>query len=116
MTRAPQTQVIPRRPLLWLAAAFLFLAPAMLAGIAAWVPLVFIGAMLAKFWLDQKDRRLRSRVWQVVLAVLAFGAVVATYGSPQGIEAGVSLLVLIASLKILEAHTTRVFHVLVMIG
>lgn len=116
MTRAPQTQVIPRRPLLWLAAAFLFLAPAMLAGIAAWVPLVFIGAMLAKFWLDQKDRRLRSRVWQVVLAVLAFGAVVATYGSPQGIEAGVSLLVLIASLKILEAHTTRDFHVLVMIG
>ena len=116
MTNALHSQVIPRRPLLWLAAAFVFLAPAMLAGTAPWVPAVFISAMAAKFWLDQKDRRLRSRVWQVVLALLAFGAVIATYGSPQGIEPGVSLLVLVASLKILEAHTTRDFHVLVMIG
>jgi protein-glutamine gamma-glutamyltransferase len=108
--------VIPRRPLLWLAAALLCLVPTMLSSLAIWVPLVFLAALLAKFWMEKKDRRLRSLLWKIVLAILGLGAVIATYGSPTGIEPGVSLLVILASLKILEAHTARDFHVLVMIG
>ena len=116
MNAAPDRQMIPRRPLLWLAAALLFLVPPMLASLAVWVPLVFLASLLGKFWFEKRDRRLRSRVWQIVLALVGFGAVVATYGSPQGIEPGVSLLIIVASLKILEAHTARDFHVLVMVG
>jgi transglutaminase-like putative cysteine protease len=116
MKRTRENTVIPRRPLLWLAAALLCLVPTMLGSLAIWVPLVFLAALLAKFWMEKKDRRLRSLIWKIVLAILAVGATIATYGSPTGLEPGVSLLVLLASLKILEAHTARDFHVLVMIG
>jgi protein-glutamine gamma-glutamyltransferase len=116
MKRTRDNTVIPRRPLLWLAAALLCLVPPMLGSLAIWVPLVFLTALLAKFWMEKKDRRLRSLLWKTVLALLALGATIATYGSPTGVEPGVSLVVLLASLKILEAHTARDFHVLVMIG
>ncbi|HYJ04402.1 MAG TPA: DUF3488 and transglutaminase-like domain-containing protein [Chthoniobacterales bacterium] len=116
MKRTRDNTVIPRRPLLWLAAALLCLVPPMLGSLAIWVPLVFLTALLAKFWMDKKDRRLRSALWKTVLALLGLGATIATYGSPTGVEPGVSLVVLLASLKILEAHTARDFHVLVMVG
>lgn len=108
--------MIPRRPLLWLAAALLFVVPTMVGNIAIWIPAVFLASLLGKFWMEQRDRRLRSTLWKIVLAVIGFGAVVATYGSPSGVEPGVSVLVLLGSLKILESHTARDFHVLVMIG
>jgi hypothetical protein len=108
--------VIPRRPLLWLAAAFLFLVPTMLGNLAVWIPAFFLTALLAKFWMEPRNLRLRSIVWKLTLAFFGFGAVVVTYGRPTGIEAGVSLLVVLAGLKILESHTARDFHVLVMIG
>lgn len=108
--------IIPRRPLLWLAAALLFLVPTMLGSLALGVPLVFLASLLAKFSMEKTDRRLRSLLWKLFLAVAALGAVILTYGSPAGVEPGVSLLVMLASLKILEAHTARDFHVLVMIG
>lgn len=116
MKPAKDSTIIPRRPLLWLAAALLFLVPTMLGNLAIWVPIIFLGTLLAKFWMEKKDRRLRSTVWKIVLAISGLGAVIATYGSPAGLEPGTSLLVLLASLKILEAHTARDFHVLVMLG
>ena len=116
MKRSKDNTVIPRRPLLWLAAAFLFLVPTMLGHLATWVPVVFLVALLAKFWMEKKDRRLRSLVWKIVFALAGLGAVVTSYGSPTGVEPGVSLLVLLAAMKILEAHTARDFHVLVMMG
>ena len=116
MKKTKDSTVIPRRSLLWLAAALLFLVPTMLGPLAIWVPLVFLAVLLAKFWMEKKDRRLRSILWKVLLAIIGLGAVIATYGTPIGMEPGVSLLVMMASLKILEAHTARDFHVLVMIG
>jgi protein-glutamine gamma-glutamyltransferase len=108
--------VIPRRPLLWLAAALIFLVPTMLGHLAVWVPAFFLCALLAKFRMEQRDRRLRSTILKLTLAAFGFGAVVLTYGRPTGLEAGISLLVVLAGLKILESHTARDFHVLVMIG
>ena len=55
-------------------------------------------------------------VLKVVLAAVALAAVVFSYGSLKGIEAGVSVLVVLMSLKILEAHTAREFRVMVIIG
>jgi transglutaminase-like putative cysteine protease len=94
----------------------LFVVPTMVVSIPIWIPAIFLAALLVKFWLEQRGRRLRSTGWKIVLAVVGFGAVLATYGSPIGLEPGVSILVLLASLKILESHTARDFHVLVMIG
>jgi transglutaminase-like putative cysteine protease len=111
-----QRSVIPRRPLLWLSAALLFLVPTLLGTIVIWAPLLFLCSLLAKFWMEKRDRRLRSVTLKIALAALAFGAVYLSYGSPRGLEPGVTLLVVLGSLKILESHTARDFHVMVMVG
>jgi transglutaminase-like putative cysteine protease len=116
MSIAVDPNLIPRRPLLWLSAALLFLVPTLLGSIAVWAPLLFLCSLLAKFWMHKRDRRLRSVTLKIALASLAFGAVYLTYGSPRGLEPGVTLLVVLGSLKVLESHTARDFHVLIMVG
>jgi hypothetical protein len=116
MSVALQRSLIPRRPLLWLSAALLFLVPTLIGTIVIWAPLLFLCSLLAKFWMEKRDRRLRSVTLKIALAALAFGAVYLSYGSPRGLEPGVTLLVVLGSLKILESHTARDFHVMVMVG
>ena len=66
--------------------------------------------------MEPKGYRLRSAVLKLMLVATALTAVFISYGSVKGIEAGISLLVVLMSLKILEAHTTREFRVMVLIG
>ena len=107
---------IPRRPLLWLAAALLFTLPPMFRALAFWVPVLFLIALAAKFWLEPRGYRLRSIAAQLVIAGIALIAIFATYGSIRGIEPGISIVALLMSIKILEAHTAREFQVMVMVG
>jgi transglutaminase-like putative cysteine protease len=69
-----------------------------------------------KFWMEPKGYRLRSATWKLVLAVVTLAAIFSSYGSLKGVEPGVSLLVVLMSLKILEAHTAREFQVMVMMA
>src|SRR5438128_10125775 len=107
---------IPRRPLLWLAAALLFTLPPMFGSLVRWVPYVFLLALAMKFWMEPRGYRLRFATLKLVLAAVALFAIFASYGSLHGVEQGVSLLVVLMSLKVLEAHTAREFQVMVMIG
>src|SRR5215212_10958327 len=112
---APDTR-IPRKPFLWLTAALLFTVPPMFGSLAIWVPLLFLTVLAAKFWMEPRDYRLRSSVWKMLLGGLVLAAVFVTYGSVEGIEPGVSIVVILMSLKILEAHTAREFQVMVNVG
>src|SRR5690348_3866037 len=107
---------IPRRPLLWLAAALVFTLPPMVGNLASWVSFVFLLALALKFWMEPRGYRLRSNILILVLAAVAAIAVFASYGSFKGIESGISLLALLVALKILEAHTAREFQVMVMMA
>jgi transglutaminase-like putative cysteine protease len=107
---------IPRRPLLWLAAALLFTLPPMFGSLATWVPCLFLLTLTMKFWMEPKGYRLRSSTWKLVLAAVTLAAIFSSYGSLKGIAPGVSLLVVLMSLKILEAHTAREFQVMVMMA
>jgi protein-glutamine gamma-glutamyltransferase len=107
---------IPRRPLLWLAAALLFTLPPMFGALPSWVPLLFLIALAAKFWMEPKGYRLRSLVWKLVLVALILSLLFFSYGSLRGIEPGVSLIVMLTSVKILEAHTAREFHIMIMVA
>jgi len=69
-----------------------------------------------KFWMEPKGYRLRSAIFKLMLAAAALFAIFASYGSLNGIEPAISLLVVLMSLKVLEAHTRREFQVMVMIG
>jgi protein-glutamine gamma-glutamyltransferase len=107
---------IPRRPLLWLAAALLFTLPPMFGSLVRWVPCVFLLALAMKFWMEPRGCRLRFATLKLILAAAALIAIFASYGSLKGIEPVVSLLVALMSLKVLEAHTAREFQVMVLIG
>ena len=107
---------IPRIPLLWLTAALLFTLPPMFGSLVSWVPCLFLLALTLKFWMEPKGYRLRFATLKLMLAVAALFAIFASYGSLKGVEPGVSLLVVLMSLKILEAHTAREFQVMVLMG
>jgi transglutaminase-like putative cysteine protease len=107
---------IPRRPLLWLAAALLFVLPPMFDGLAPWVPMLLLFAIVAKFWMEPRGYRLRFLPLKLALVVAAIIAIFISYGAIKGIEPGVSLIVVLMSLKIFEAHTVREFHFMVMLG
>jgi len=107
---------IPRRPLLWIAVALLFTLPPFFDSLANWVPWLFLLSLALKFWMDPRGYRLRSVLLKLMLVATALTAALISYGSVRGVEAGVSLLVILMSLKILEAHTAREFRVMVLIG
>src|SRR6266513_4167465 len=107
---------IPRRPLLWMAAALLFTLPPFFDSLAVWVPSLFLLALALKFWIEPRGYRLRSVVLKLMLVATALTAAFISYGSVRGLEAGISLLVVLMSLKILEAHTAREFRVMVLMG
>src|SRR6267378_2901722 len=115
-TLRKQDTRIPRRPLLWLAAALLFTLPPMFGSLTSWVPLLFLIALAAKFWMEPKGYRLRSLIWKLVLVALILSLLFFSYGSVRGMEPGVSLIVLLTSVKILEAHTAREFHIMIMVA
>src|SRR5437870_3915393 len=66
--------------------------------------------------MEPKGYRLRSVIWKFVLAGVTLAAIVFSYGSLKGIEPGVSIIVVLMSLKILEAHSAREFQVMVMMA
>src|ERR1700677_1829722 len=107
---------IPRRPLLWLAVALLFTVPPMFKSLALWVPVCFMAVLAAKFRMERRGWRLRSMVFKFVFAGAALGGVYLTYHALIGLESGLSLFLLLTSVKILEAHTARDFHVLALLG
>jgi len=91
-------------------------APALLGALASWVPFLFLFALLLKFWMEPRGYRLRSTSLKLILAALTLGAIFLSYDTLKGIEPAVSLLAVLVSLKILEAHTAREFQVMVMMA
>src|SRR6266403_2653277 len=107
---------IPRRPLLWMAAALVFTLPPFFDSLAIWIPWLFLLSLALKFWMEPRGYRLRSVVLKLLFVATAFTTVFISYGSVRGVEAAISLLVVLMSLKILEAHSAHEFRVMVLIG
>ena len=99
-----------------MAAALLFTLPPFFDSLVTWVPWLFLVSLALKFWMEPRGYRLRSVVLKLLLVATALTAVFISYSSVRGVEAGISLLVILMSLKILEAHTAREFRVMVLIG
>jgi protein-glutamine gamma-glutamyltransferase len=116
MSASKRDRSIPRRPLLWLAAALLFTLPPMFGSLVNWVPWVFLLALAMKFWMEPRGYRLRFATLKLLLAAGALLAIFASHGSLKGIEPGISLLIVLVALKVLEAHTAREFQVMVLMG
>jgi len=99
-----------------MAAALVFTLPPFFDSLAIWIPWLFLLSLALKFWMEPRGYRLRSVVLKLLFVAAAFTTVFISYGSVRGVEAAISLLVVLMSLKILEAHTAREFRVMVLIG
>jgi transglutaminase-like putative cysteine protease len=88
----------------------------MFGSLASWVPWFFLSALAMKFWMEPRGYRLRLATLKLLLAAAALLAILVSYGSLKGVEPGISLLVVLVALKVLEAHTAREFQVMVLMG
>ena len=82
----------------------------------SWVPWFFLFALAMKFWMEPRGYRLRLATLKLLLAAAALLAILVSYGSLKGVEPGISLLVVLVALKVLESHTAREFQVMVLMG
>jgi protein-glutamine gamma-glutamyltransferase len=92
--------------LLLLAACTLVLLPH-LSHLPTWAVPVCIGLLCWRGWITFRGNRMPSRWLLLASAALAMGGVLVTYKTFFGREAGVTMLVLLLALKLLEMHAKR---------
>ena len=93
------------------------LAAAPLFGrVAPWVVALFFIACGARLLMNRPGARLPSLPVKVLLFGLGTGGIALTYGTALGIEPGLSILLLLVSLKLLETNTVRDFQVIALLG
>lgn len=84
--------------------------------IAGWVLAGFFAACATRLILNRPGARLPSLPIKLLLFAGGVGGVILTYSTPLGIEPGFSILVVLVSLKLIEANGARDFHVLGLVG
>ncbi len=95
----------------------LALAAAPLFGhVAGWTFALLFAAGAARLLMNRPGGRLPSLVGKVLLFGLGFGGILLTYGVFVGIAPGLSGLLLLVSLKLLETNTVRDFQVIALLG
>ena len=95
----------------------LALAAAPLFGrVSGWTTALFFAACAARLLINRPGARLPSLPVKVLLFGLGFGGILLTYGAFVGIEPGLSGLLLLVSLKLLETNTVRDFQVIALLG
>lgn len=84
--------------------------------IAGWVVALFFAAHAARLLMNRPGARLPSLPVKVLLFGLGGGAIFLTYHGFVGIAPGLSALLLLVSLKLLETNTVRDFQVIALLG
>lgn len=116
MMRADYRSLIGRQPL-YLASAALLLAVLPLIGkLAAWVLVFFAGCAVIRCVMEYRGTRLPGTMFRLALAAGGIALVHLQYGTLVGLEAGLSVLLVLNSVKILEARHPRDFNMLVVLG
>jgi transglutaminase-like putative cysteine protease len=101
--------------LLLLATCVLVLAPHA-AHLPGWIILAGCSLLLWRAWVTFRGNRMPPRWLLLPLALIVMGAVYATHKTLLGREAGVSMLCLLLTLKLLEMHAKRDLFVVVFLS
>jgi transglutaminase-like putative cysteine protease len=93
--------------LIWVTGGFLLAMLPHLPGMRWWVPLLAIGAAAWRLTTELRQKPLPHRIVRAVIAVASVAAVLFTYRTLNGLEAGTAFLVLMGGMKLLETRTAR---------
>ena len=107
---------IATAPLVAVEAGLMLAAAPLFTRITGWVIALFFAACGARLLMNRRAARLPALPVKVVLFGLGGGGIFATYGAFIGIEPGLSLLLLLVSLKLIETNTVRDFQVIALLG
>ena len=100
---------LPRdgRDTLFLLAVIAWVILPQIGNLPVWCSLLAAGVLLWRGWLAWTARPLPSRWWLAVLLVLTIGATLFTHRTLLGRDAGVTLIVVLLTLKTLELRARR---------
>ena len=107
-------QIAPRSAV-WMLCLGLSLASLTLLLHISLPPALLLLVCIAATWKGWRPSVPRQAL-KIGVFVGGMGLVLLTHGSLLGVEAGLSVLAILISLKLLEAHRPRDFHVLVLLG
>jgi transglutaminase-like putative cysteine protease len=113
---ARSTSTIEMAPLVGIVIALTLGAIPLAPRLAGWVLPLFLVCGVARLLMNRADSRLPSLPVKVILFALGIGGVGLTYGSMLGIEPGLSIVLVLVALKLIETNGDRDFHVLALLG
>ena len=107
---------LERQRLDWVLVALSVMAAPHLLHLSPWVGIAAALLAVWRFLIQRRGWRLPGRYTRYALAFLSFAGVLATYHTLNGAEAGTSLLLLLAMLKLMEAKGLRDYFLLMVIA
>ena len=107
MSPVPASPHLDVRNVLWLLAAMVFVVAPHLLRLPYWVSVFFLAVLAWRAWIAWAAMHLPSRWVTAALTIAASVATFMQYGRLFGREAGVTLLIVMAALKLLEMRTQR---------
>ncbi len=105
-----------RRQVAWAASTIVFGGAPHLFAVAPWVSMLVLAAAVWRISAAARGWRLPSLWVRIPVTLLGFAAVLLTYRSVSGVEAGSALLLVMAGLKLLETRGERDRVLVVFIG
>ena len=112
----PERPVEPMRGLPWVLGALIAAIAPHVPYLPAWISLLIAAALAWRWAADRRAWPLPPRWLRVLVAIAATLAVLGTYRTLNGIEAGTAFLVLLAGVKLLETRGGRDLTVIVFIA
>ncbi len=103
-------------PLLGMVLALILTVLPLAEKVANWVLAGFFAVCATRLILNRPGARLPALPIKLLLFAGGVGGVIFTYGTALGVEPGFSILVVLVSLKLIEANGPRDFHVLALLG
>lgn len=116
MSPAPPSPHLDVRNVLWLIAAMAFVVAPHLLRLPYWVSAFFIATLSWRAWSAWAAMHLPSRWITAALTIAAAMATFLQYGRLFGREAGVTLLIVMSALKLLEMRTQREVTLAIYLG
>ncbi|HET7203149.1 MAG TPA: DUF3488 and transglutaminase-like domain-containing protein [Steroidobacteraceae bacterium] len=113
---AAARNVAPVHGLGWVIGALAVAVTPHVPSLPAWISLMLLAVGAWRWTASQRGWPLASRWLRIVIVVVATVAILATYRTLNGIEAGTAFLVLMAAAKLLETRGPRDLTVLVFIA
>jgi transglutaminase-like putative cysteine protease len=103
-------------PLVGICLCLLLAAAPLFSRVAAWAVALLLVAAAARLHMNRRAARLPSLALKVLLFGLSAGGIALTYGTMLGVEPGMTVLVVLIALKVIETNGERDFQVLVLLG